>query len=306
MNGLALARAYYETCGKPMIEAHFADVSDRIAVGLVGHGSECFGFDDTLSQDHDFAPGFCLWLTEEDDCAFGFRLFRAYRALPDTFAGTSLQQKSLRGANGRGVQTIREFYSFYTETGDIPENNRAWLAIPDFYLAEATNGAVFSDPVGEFTRIREGLLRRPADVRYKKLGSALFYMAQTGQYNYARCLQHGEKTAAAIALADFCRHTAEALFLLCDRYAPYYKWLFRALRTLPDCVQTAEALEQLLAAPYEQARNQTVIEEIAGTVQERLRRTGLCTCRDSYLEPYAYEIQKQIRDGDLRTLPVML
>ena len=81
-----------------MIEAHFADVSDRIAVGLVGHGSDCFGFDDTLSQDHDFAPGFCLWLTEEDDCAFGFRLFRAYRALPDTFAGTSLQQKSLRGA----------------------------------------------------------------------------------------------------------------------------------------------------------------------------------------------------------------
>ena len=60
MKGIELARAFYEEYGKPMIERDFAEYSDRIAVGLVGRGSECYGFDDEISTDHDFEAGFCL------------------------------------------------------------------------------------------------------------------------------------------------------------------------------------------------------------------------------------------------------
>ena len=58
--GLALSREYYETYGRPMLEQQFAPYKDKIAAGLVGKGSDCFGFDDRYSRDHDWGPDFCL------------------------------------------------------------------------------------------------------------------------------------------------------------------------------------------------------------------------------------------------------
>ena len=66
MQGIELARRFYEACGIPMLTQQFSAVADRIAVGLVGEGSECLGFDDATSQDHDFEPGFCLFVTQAD------------------------------------------------------------------------------------------------------------------------------------------------------------------------------------------------------------------------------------------------
>ena len=41
LSGLELARCYYETYGRPMLETQFPDYADRVAAGLVGHGSRC-------------------------------------------------------------------------------------------------------------------------------------------------------------------------------------------------------------------------------------------------------------------------
>ena len=308
MKGLELAKAYYEQYGLPMLQQQFPQYMDRIAVGLVGHGSECFGFDDGISRDHDFEPGFCLWLTPEDEKEFGFKLFRAYRKLPKEFGGVQIEQKSLFGADGKGVHTIDDFYAFYTGTGRAPESNEEWLAIPDCYLAEATNGEVWSDPLGVFSAIRETLKNgMPEDVRLKKLASAVFHMAQKGQYNYARCLAHGEKAAAALMLAGFARAAAGAVFLCNRAHAPYDKWLFRALRALPLLgTQTADRLEMLLAAPYDRTGNTQLIEQICADVAQQIRAQDLSERTEAYLEGYAYCIRDKIRDNNLRNSPVML
>ena len=66
MNGLELSEAFYRTHGAPMLQEQFPDLLPLLAVGLTGSGSECFGFDDDLSRDHDFEPGFCIFLPGED------------------------------------------------------------------------------------------------------------------------------------------------------------------------------------------------------------------------------------------------
>ena len=66
MQGMELSKAYYETFGRKMIQEKFPEYEDRIAVGLVGEGSECFGYDDEISKDHDYGPEFCMWMKRSD------------------------------------------------------------------------------------------------------------------------------------------------------------------------------------------------------------------------------------------------
>ena len=136
MQGLEEARRLYEKYGVDMIDRLFPKWAGRIAAGLAGHGSECFGFDDELSRDHDFPEGFCLWLDDETDRAIGVQLARAYRSLPFRKA----EDRSALGETSRGVRRISDFYSRYTGLPGAPEKELQWLAIPSHALAEATNG----------------------------------------------------------------------------------------------------------------------------------------------------------------------
>lgn len=306
MKGLDLSKLYYETYGKKMLTSEFHDVMDRIAVGLVGHGSECFGFDDEISQDHDFEPGFCLWLTEEDEKAFGFRLFRAYRRLPKEFMGVTLKAESVLGSKKRGVQTIPAFYSYYTGSGGAPSSLEAWVRIPSFYLAEATNGEVFYDPLGEFTKIRKTILHgMPKDALKKRLASSLLVMAQSGQYNVKRCLLHCEYEAAAMARSLFVKEALEVVYLLNGRYCPYYKWAFRGLESLSLLNQEGSVLKAIILAPVTEELP-LAIEEVSHGIITELIRQGYSQDLGDYLEPYAHRIHQTIRDSELRAMPVIL
>ena len=87
MQGIELCRGFYEAYGAPMLHEQFPQYEEIIAVGLVGAGSECFGYDDEVSRDHDFEPAFCLFLPDEEviDRRTAFLLERAYAKLPKEY-----------------------------------------------------------------------------------------------------------------------------------------------------------------------------------------------------------------------------
>lgn len=78
---LTCCRRFYEDYGAPMIHEAFPEYEHRIAVGMAGEGSDCFGFDDEISKDHDYGIGFCMWLLPEDYQQIGEALQREYDRL---------------------------------------------------------------------------------------------------------------------------------------------------------------------------------------------------------------------------------
>ena len=119
MKGLELARQYYEEYGKNMLQTEFEDLLPYLAVGLAGGGSECYGFDDETSKDHDFEPAFCIFLPNENivDRKAEFQLERAYAKLPKQFMGFERNALNPVGGSRHGVIRMDEF--FLAKTGTI-------------------------------------------------------------------------------------------------------------------------------------------------------------------------------------------
>ena len=310
MRGLELSKRYYETYGKDMLEKEFPEVLPFLAVGLVGSGSECLGFDDELSADHDYEVGFCLFLPDEEvvDRKTAFALERAYAKLPQEFEGITRDKMQPVGGSRHGVFRTAEFYRERTGTDTYPLTTEDWFRIPSYALREATDGEVFVDHYGAFTAIREGLLQMPEDVRRKKLAGHLLLMAQAGQYNYPRIVARGEEAAAQMAVFEFVKHTQEAVFLLNRQYLPYYKWGFRAMRELPCLADLEFPLYTLMSTDNEaeMARGKAeMIEEVSVQVIDELHRQELteATCHD--LEKHAYSVNDGIGDNDVRTRHIL-
>ncbi len=311
MKGLEIARAYWEGYGRPMLQEHFPELAGLVAVGLCGSGSECLGYDDEVSRDHDFEPGFCLFLPGEDrvDRRTAFRLERAYAALPREFMGLTRARMSPVGGERHGVLRLADFLKEKTGSAEGMLTVADWLRVPEQSLLEVTGGEIWMDEGELITPVRRRLAFLPEDIRLRKLSGELLIMNQSGQYNYRRCLDHGERGAALLSAGEFVRAALHALLLLEGRYMPYYKWAFRTLRECGEGrSRQAETLEGILSggADEEAALDREVqMAEIAQEVAEELQERGLTDAGCCDLEQHAYSVEDRIEDAEIRNMHIL-
>ena len=303
MKGLDLAKKYFDEFGMPMLNERFSDIKHLLAAGLVGSGSECLGFDDDISHDHDFEPCFCLFIPEEIDDKTAFALERAYAKLPRSFMGYERSPLTPVGKQRHGVMKISDFYLQNAGTVDGELSIDDWFKIPEYALAEAVNGEVFFDQYGMFTSIRNRLSTMPRDVFLKKLAGDLITMSQSGQYNFYRCCSRGEHGAAQLSIYEFARSAMHSVFLFNGKYMPYYKWSFRAMRGLERFSELADPLEYMISTENTKENAElkhSMIEDIASLFVLELQDRGLTDgiCND--LEKHAYSVNDRISDNDVR------
>jgi hypothetical protein len=305
VKGLDLSESYYRRYGAVMIEEKFPRYKERIAAGLVGEGSECYGFDDEISRDHDWGPGFCLWLNKEDYEAVGSSLQAEYERLPGSFRGFE-RENSRWGAGRVGVFEIGAFYRKFTGLSHAPHTPLRWLQLSDERVAACTNGKVFVDPLGRFSEIREAFLAfYPEDVRLLRLAAACLSAGQAGQYNYMRSIRRGEYYTAQYAETKFSADVLSLVFLLNRRYAPFYKWRHRAVHQLPILGAFMHQKVSHIAAAHDHKEKLRLIEEMSAAVIEELQRQELSHSRSDFLVDHAFVIREKIKDPELRKVLVI-
>ena len=311
---ITICRRFYEEYGREMIHRKFPDHEERIAVGLAGEGSECFGFDDEISRDHDFGLGFCMWLTREDYENIGASLQEAYRELM-AGEGAEFQKKvwgdptaffNQRIDGRRGVMEIAQFYGSILKLSpdlDLIIGNRYWIYAEPRWLATAVNGEVFRDDLGEFTSVRRTIeAYYPEKIYLYKLAEQLHLFSHGGQSNYPRMMARRDHVAARLCIDQTIRAAMDIAYLLAKKYPPYYKWTFRGLSRLSILPELPALLERLAAVPsqaevwknivYSSVRVCTedpvieIIEEIADVLVKEMNRQGLICGEERFLESY--------------------
>ncbi|MCH5251201.1 MAG: DUF4125 family protein [Lachnospiraceae bacterium] len=278
VSGLELSRAFYEQYGRQMIAEKFPDYESKIATGLVGIGSDCFGYDDTLSTDHDWGPEFCMWVTRETYEAIGERLEAAYEELPDEFEGYRRIKKNV-AKERRGVFVISEFFNKITGAPDY--ENVDWRQVEDYALAAVTNGEIFRDDEGIFTSERNKFLKGyPENIFYLKMADSAAKFSQTGQYNYKRMIERDDQLSALIMMADCAREAMKLQHYIDGTYPPHDKWLYRSVQETENGSKLAELLSGL----------PDTVEEIGTFLADELYSNSFISDTDNYLDAHSNEL----------------
>ncbi|MCM1122716.1 MAG: DUF4037 domain-containing protein [Eubacterium sp.] len=312
MKGLELSEKYYEAYGRQMLETQFPQVIDQTAVGLVGQGSECFGFDDEISMDHDYGPSFCIWLPREVYNQYGKQMQAAYDALPQEFMGYTGRVVEEQGQGRVGVLCLEDFYMGIIGRDTAPVTDEEWLQVSEEDLATATNGKIFIDRLGRSTSIRSQLLKYyPGQVWIRRLAQGIAKAAQAGQYNYARAMKRGERIAAELALTEFIRESMRIVYLLNKKYAPYDKWLHRGMKELAIGSEIGDMLNLLYTVNPTEAWNGVspndylyhlntndgrvlIIEAVCNIIVQELNAQGLSDQQDNFLQNHLPALLEKI------------
>ncbi|MCR4616640.1 MAG: DUF4125 family protein [Lachnospiraceae bacterium] len=269
VKGLDICRSYYERFGAPVIHEQFPEYESQIAVGLFGEGSDCFGYDDIVSRDHDWGPGFMLLVRKNIFDKIGDDLKKAYDDLPNEYMGYG-RMTTPEGEGRVGVICIEELLCRYlaeifglsdkddmaSALGVATDKELAGVIVkerlvyvPETVLAQFVNGEIWRDDTGVITKIREKIGEYYSDDVWRhKLGVSLILTGQCGQYNLIRELKRGDRATSLTYLSDHIKNLLHTLFIINRKYAPYDKWLIRAageLKIHPEISDIMRALTDI-------------------------------------------------------------
>ncbi len=273
---IAVSRRFFEQAVRPLLERSFPEEARQMACGVFGYGSECLGMDDAVSRDHHWGLRIDALMP---DALFRGRsgeiLARVGEQLPDSFEGFGLREGHVKGA-GIAPESLEGFLGRTIGLTGAPKTLREWLDMPEEDIVHVTNGEVWYDPSGRFTRIREALAYYPEPVWLRRISHWCRYFSGMGVYALHRALMRGNLVYATTALGLSLKWAMELAFLLNRRYYPYDKWLHPFFRKLPDLADRMDPLiSEAVQAGTSWERRERILEAISDILDGKMVGLGI-------------------------------
>jgi hypothetical protein len=266
-SGVDLARRYHSDLVRPILAERFPQLP--YAAGRVGSGSDVLGFDDDISQDHDWGLRLNLFVpadaVNEVDRELERQLPETYEGLPTRFAFTGQTERR----HHVDVTSVSEFLGAHL--GFDPRTDPSvgdWLSLTGQAALEVTAGPVFIDTDGALTAARHALAWYPDDVwRYIlacdwiRLGQELPLMS--------RAAEVGDEAGSRIIAARLTQITMHLAFMLERRWPPYAKWFGTSFNRLTRAKELGEPLNKTLHADDDADRQSGLARALEALLREQ-------------------------------------
>jgi hypothetical protein len=229
-----VSRAFFHEIVKPILLANFPQETAVTAFGVFGYGSEALRLDDEYSRDHHWGLRIDALMPQEIFETRRREIMDTLAAnLPDSYQGQSLREAHLSGA-GLAPDNLSAFLKRTIGIDHAPQSYEEWLRIPEEDIIHVINGEVWSDPLGDFTAVRQTLEEYyPEPVRLRRIAHWCRYFSGMGTYALKRAILRENDFYATTRFSNAIRLGIQLAFLLDKRYFPYDKWLMAYFKQLP-------------------------------------------------------------------------
>jgi hypothetical protein len=285
-----------------------------MACGVFGYGSEALFFDDELSRDHHWGLRVDVLLPDAVHRELGTALLETIGPeLPDAFGGIALRDGHVAG-HGIAPESLQAFLGRTIGLTRAPRTHQEWLDVPEVDIVHVTNGVVWHDPEGEFTRVRDALLDYyPEPVWLRRISHWCRYASGMGIYALNRAVLRDNLVYAHTAFSRCVKWSIELAFLLERTYFPYDKWLYPSFLRLPLAERMDPLITEAVGADTSWERRVELLASLADLLDEKMVALGVIPSHPAFtgsatssyrLLEHAYgAILKRLPDGVKHHVP---
>lgn len=272
--GIDLAKEYYLSV-KDLFFSKIGDLKEYITIGLFGLGSECFRFDDLISEDHDFDPGFIVLvspslLKDDFDIILG-----AYNSLDKNY-----KRYYVSNLDKKGVHYENEYISNF-----LGDNKN------DYSKALITNGELFY--VGQMTgfdKLRNEIIKAERYNYIPKLIRKTLEINQYLPYNLNRAKERKYNDTYDILRFHLIDRLIEYYYIYNLKFEPHDKL---AYEMIPSSSVIKKWIKSILDNDI------TIFEEVSSKLLQILHSYRIIKNIDTiYIEDYRNELLSFLEQYD--------
>lgn len=282
IKGLELSESFFNENKALLFKKIPSNAIEYITIGLFGFGSECYGVDDEISEDHDFDQGFIILVEDSVPLTDFLKIKQAYDCLPKLY-----KRFCLLNQTKHGVHYMKEYLN-YLGVNDIKN-------ISDESKALLLNGKLFYQGFAStFANLRYDIRKNSNYDFLIDLSLKALEINKYIPYNLKRSLDRGDLYTFKNLKNNLVNHLIEFYYIYHKMYLPHdklrlklmdnnsiiKKWIYYIL----DHDDISKLYEEISAKIIETLHNFNVIKRI----------------NTLYIEDYKEEITSFIKEWDIK------